>query len=351
MIETVAGVLASVAVLAAAAWTAGAVYYDAFGMRWWGRVIALLWIAAVVAGLLFWRPLWHPVAAALAVFAGVLAWWWQLSPRSDRPWRPELAVTASAEIDGDRVRVQNVRHAEYRTLDDVTPRYDDRSVALSRLRGMDLLISSWGSAVMCHPFAIFEFDAAPGERGPIRVAFSLEVRGLRGQGFSLYRNLYRQNELICVTADERDLMRRRVFHEPDRRLHLYRLRLRPGTVRARFLEYIDLINALDARPEWYNALATNCTTAIVRRYRTARPPLDWRVLVNGRMGEWLYERGWIESAGLDFDELRERSLIDERVRSAPPDADGPAFGAWVRAGLPGFPGVAPPRWPAGGQGA
>ena len=175
----------------------------------------------------------------------------------------------------------------------------------------------------------------------MRVAFSLEVRSKKGQGFSLTRNLYKQNELICVMADERDLMRRRVDHEPGRRLFLYRLKVRPQTMRTRFLEYVTLMNELAERPRWYHALTTNCTTAIFRRYGSSRPPLDWRVLVNGQMDRWLYDLGVVETGGLDFEELRRESLINERVKAAGGIEDSGAFGRAVRAGLPGFGGVSP----------
>jgi len=336
MIELAYWALVVLVALPTAAWIGGAIYYDVADAKWWGRVLALVWLACVIAAFVFWRPAWQPLVGFAALVGGFLAWWSSLAPSQDRDWRPELSRPPSATIRGDEIVLHDVRHATYQSLDDVTPRYDERCVRLSKLESMHLLISWWGSKFMCHPFAIFEFapERAGGE--PVRVAFSLEVRARKGQSFSLYRNLYKQNELICVMADERDLMRRRVDHEPDRRLFLYRLKLTPETIRTRFLEYLDLINALAAKPAWYHALTTNCTTAIFRRYRSRRPPLDWRVLVNGQMDEWLYDLGVPETGGLDFDELRERSFINDRVRAATDEAVGERFGRVVREGLPGF---------------
>lgn len=313
-------------------WVAGAIYYDACNASRRGAVLAVLTWAAIVAAVVFWRPIGYPLAAVAAVAAGVLAWWFNLPPSHDRDWRTELAVLPSATIDGDRFTLHRVRDTLYRSLDDVTPRYNDHAVRLSRLRTMDVLVSEWGSKLMCHPIAIFGFDDPEGPGRMYRVGFSLEVRARKGQGFSLTRNLYRQNELICVMATEHDFYRRRVDHEPGRRLHLYRLRIRPEVLRTRFLEYIDLVNAIHAEPRWYHALATNCTTAIVRRYRSNRPTMDWRVLVNGQMTRWLYDIGALETDGLEFDELHERSLINDRVR----DASEERFGDEIRRGLPGF---------------
>jgi hypothetical protein len=44
-------------------------------------------------------------------------------------------------------------------------------------------------------------------------------------------------------------------------------------------------------------------------------PFDWRVLLNGRIDEWAYERGRIDTS-LPFEELRRVSDVTERARRA-----------------------------------
>ena len=92
------------------------------------------------------------------------------------------------------------------------------------------------------------------------------------------------------------------------------------------------LNALHIRPRWYNAITTNCTTAIRdQRPINERVPWDWRILLNGKADELLYEHGALVTGGLPFAELKARSLIDTRARAA---NDSPDFSKLIREGLP-----------------
>jgi hypothetical protein len=98
------------------------------------------------------------------------------------------------------------------------------------------------------------------------------------------------------------------------------------------LEYIKTINALRDHPRWYNAITTNCTTNIrTQRPANQRAPWDWRMLVNGKADELLYERHAIATGGLSFSELKDRSLINNRARAANKDPD---FSSLIREDLP-----------------
>jgi hypothetical protein len=54
-------------------------------------------------------------------------------PSNDRDWSPDQARLATAEIDGDRVRLHNVRNTLYRSSVDYTVRWEDRSYDLNQL--------------------------------------------------------------------------------------------------------------------------------------------------------------------------------------------------------------------------
>lgn len=47
----------------------------------------------------------------------------------------------------------------------------------------------------------------------------------------------------------------------------------------------------------------------------------------------MYERGTIDTAGLPFDELKKRALIDDAAKAA---GDSPDFSHLIRKGRPGF---------------
>jgi hypothetical protein len=163
------------------------------------------------------------------------------------------------------------------------------------------------------------------------VCFSIETRPEKGEAYSAVGGLYRQFELICVAADERDVIRVRTNYRQGEDVYLYRLKA--PFLRQAFLEYLRTINELSETPRWYNAITGNCTTAI-RQQRAAseRAPWDWRMLVNGYGDEMLYERGALDRS-LPFAELKRVSHINGRAKAANTDPD---FSAKIRAGLPGM---------------
>ena len=60
-------------------------------------------------------------------------------------------------------------------------------------------------------------------------------------------------------------------------------------------------------------------------------PWDWRILLNGKGDELMYERHLIVTGGLPFGELKARSLINARAQAA---GASPDFSQLIRVGLP-----------------
>ena len=142
---------------------------------------------------------------------------------------------------------------------------------------------------------------------------------------------FRQFELFFVVADERDVVRLRSNYRNED-VYVYRLDVPPEGARALLLGYLGAINQLHDRPEWYNALAHNCTTTI----QHLAGPLErrswwsWKLLLNGYLDELAFDIGALDQS-MPFSELKKRSLINERARAA--DADS-RFSVRIRAGLP-----------------
>lgn len=312
---------------AGALWSIGAVYYD-FPWSSARTIAALVLAAGYAAALILLGSRWRKLGGMAIAFAIVLGWWLTLQPRNDRTWQPDVDRTAWAEIKGDEVILHHVRNCEYRTETDFTPRWETRSVRLSQLRGVDLAICYWGSPWMAHPIASFQFADGP------PVCFSIETRKEMGESYAALAGIYRQFELIYVVADERDVLRLRTNYREGEEIFLYRTNVTPENARIFFLEYLEMVNRLHERPKWYNAITTNCTTSIrVQRAPERRAPWDWRLLVNGKADEMLYERGSIATGGLAFPELRVRSRINDVARQHGQAAD---FSEQVRKVLPAF---------------
>jgi hypothetical protein len=265
MIEFLGQLLATLIVGLAAAWAAGALYFDLPAPSVIRQVAAAFWFIGVFIAW-FWLPhrRWSRFAVGL-VFLCILVWWLSISPRQDRDWKPDVAVLPDAVIHGDQVTINNVRNFDWRSLTDFTPFYETRTYNLSRLLGADLFVIYWASPLIAHTIASFDF----GDQG--RICFSIETRPERGKAYSAIGGLYKQFELIYVAVDERDAIRVRTNFRKDEEVYLYHLNLPLEEVRARFLEYLKRMNQLHARPEWYNAITSNCTTNIRTQHVVAKP--------------------------------------------------------------------------------
>jgi hypothetical protein len=306
------------------AWATLAIYYSNLPSA--GLRVALATSFAVLAIWLLW--LWRDRRRSLVffgLFLGVVAWWLTISPSHDRPWRPEVAVMPRAAIDGDRVRITGVRDFEYRSLNDFTPRYEEREVQLSHLTGVDFFVSYWSEGLVGHTFLSFIFDNTQ----PLSI--SIETRPEIGEGFNPVGSLFKQFELIYVVGDERDLVRVRTNYRKET-VYLYRLNSSPDNVRRLFMVYLKRINELADRPEFYHLLSNSCTINIIRYAnaagRTGR--FDIRHILNGLIDNYLYYSGRMNTT-LPFDELRRRSQITEAAQAAD---DAPDFSERIRASLP-----------------
>ncbi len=310
--------------LMAIAWGAGALYYD-LPIAWLRLPLALVYGLATMAALFLIKPRGRAVGLVAAGFAVVLAWWFTIRPSNEGNWQPDVAQLAWAEINGDEVTLHNVRNNDYRTETDYTARWETRTVRISQLTGVDLAINYWGSPWMAHPIVSFQFADAP------PVCFSIETRKQVGQTYSAIGGLYRQFALIYIVADERDVIRLRTNYRHGEDVYLYRTTMSASQAQERFYEYLRSLNEIREHPRWYNAITTNCTTSIRDQHPTAdRIPWDWRLLLNGKADELMFERHTIVTAGVPFPELKARSLINPRAKAA--DAL-PNFSELIRVGL------------------
>jgi hypothetical protein len=309
------------------AWATLAIYYSNLP---WGELrlgLALAFAAFAIWALWLSRQRRMKVAFIL-LFLGVVAWWISIAPSHDRPWRPEVAVMPRARIDGDRVRITGVRNFDYRSRDDFTVRYEEREVELSHLTALDFYVSYWSEGLVGHTFLSFIFDNAP----PLSI--SIETRPEVGEGFDPIASLFKQFELIYIVGDERDLVGVRTNQRRET-VYLYRLNTPVDNARRLLLIYLERINELADRPEWYHLLSNSCTINIVRYANAAgrEGRLDIRHLLNGLVDGYLYRSGRVDTT-LPFDELRRRSLINAAAEAA----DGaPDFSQRIRASLPTIP--------------
>ena len=134
-----------------------------------------------------------------------------------------------------------------------------------------------------------------------------------------------------MVADERDVVRLRTNVRGED-VYLYRLDVAPADARRFLRRYLQEINQLRERPQWYNALTENCTTAITRLAGAdaRRSWWSWKLFLNGYLDELAYDIGAIDRS-LPFAVLKAQSHINARAKAAAAD---PRFSVRIRDGLP-----------------
>lgn len=325
-----ARILIAFLILAAAGWGALALNYGGGLQEALRPLLAvgfgLAGTAAAVAVLLN-RRRGRAAAVFIVLFAAVAAWWATLEPSNERAWHPDVALLSHATIGGGRVTVHNIRHFDYRSETDFDVRYYDKTFDLDELRSVDLVTSYWAGPHIAHVMVSFGFETGD------YLAVSIEARKEQDESYSSIAGFFRRYELHYVVADERDLIRLRTNYrrDPPEDVYLYRLEGRPANVKRLFLRYMHKLNELKERPEFYNSLTSNCTNNIW--VHTAgnpdRLPYSWQILASGHLPEYLYEQGRLDTS-LPFDQLRNRSRVNERARAAGGAAN---FSRRIRTGL------------------
>lgn len=327
-------VAALVIVLPLSLWAALALWFQFPGPVWAkGSVavlFALLGLATAVA--LFTRARWPAIAGFAVAFFGLTLWWASITPPETGDWSPAVARQTTGELHGDILTLSDVRAFDWRSEKDFSEHWGPDSFDLSNLRGMDLYLAYWAGPEMAHVIMSFDFG------GDKFLAWSIEVRSEKGGQFSPIRDAFRNSTIIYLATTERDSVRLRANVRGED-VRVYRLNTPPDQARLLLLEYVAESNELAQRPKFYNSIVSNCATTVVKLARAAGAsiPLDWRLIVNGYLPSWLYDRGAVDTS-IPLAELMERAKVSDKARAA--DAS-PDFSRLIRVGVPLPPGRAP----------
>ncbi|MBC7979621.1 MAG: DUF4105 domain-containing protein [Armatimonadetes bacterium] len=320
--------LASMAKYLFAAWVFGLILFNGpFPSQSPGNtLLAIAWFIALFFIAFRIREKRRKWLLTLALFLIPILPYLFIAPSHNRSWETPYTRTSHAGVSGNTIIIHNFRSFDYNADGLPIEDWSTRSYDLRRLVAMDFFMSYWGSEYIGHP--IFSFDF--GEQG--HVAFTIEARMEKDEAYQLFAGLYRRYELSYIPCEEADAVRVRTNFRKNENVHLYRTIATPELARARILEFVATMNDIKKRPRFYNVITSNCTTA-VRSQMSRRFPMDWRVIVNGKLDEMLYEKKILVTGGLDFPELKRRAYINPKVRDHPEKQD---FSTRIRENIPGF---------------
>jgi hypothetical protein len=302
-------------------WTALALHFQV-AMPW--RLVGYAALAGAALALLrlAFRGRWGRVWGAMAgLVAAVAIWWSTIEPRADRLWQADVAHGVTAEIDGSRATLHNIRNFDWISEEDAVARWETRVVDLDAITSLDLFLSVWDHPDIAHTLVSFGF--ADGQH----IVLSGEIRKEQGEAFSSVGGFFRQFELVLIAADERDIIRLRTDLRQEE-VSVYPITLDAATRRALFESFLALGNALDRQPRWYNTLTANCTTVPYRLVAqlSDKVVLDPRVILSGRLPGYLHDLGVLRPEMTEAD-IRARARLG---RLGPAIPDGAEFSRRIR---------------------
>lgn len=228
-------------------------------------------------------------------------------PSNNRNWALDQQILPTAEFNGDQVTVRNIRHFEYRAVDDYTPGYYDKTFDLNKIKKAWYVVEPFSPIVgPAHTFVTYEFE------GDEFLSVSIEVRKEAGETFRYGPAFFRGYELMYVIADERDAIKLRSNYRKDK-VFLYPIKSSVEDVRAVFVDMLKRANDLAAKPEFYNALTSTCTTNIVshvNRVGSRHIPFSWKYLFPAYSDELAMEIDFLDT-DLPLAEAREKFYIND----------------------------------------
>jgi hypothetical protein len=247
-------------------------------------------------------------------------------PSNFRNWSSDQIVVPTAEFDGERVTVRNVRNCSHLGDDSYVVDHYDKSFSLADVKSVDFLVCPFADTpAIAHTMLSFgisvdddedrdgdEESEDGGAGGRDYLVASVEIRKEEGEEYSAWKGSARQYELMYVLADEEDAIDVRVNHRGED-VYLYRSTATPAQARDLLVDVLRRANKLSTEPEFYDTLTNNCTLNIVRHINRLSPDrvaYDYRVLLPGHSDRLAFDLGLIERHG-SFDETKARAHIND----------------------------------------
>ena len=282
-------------------------------------------------------PVKKPIDARIVLGCSIVLIYllsWGIRPRLDREWDADQAVLPRIHFDqNQQVTIQNLRHARYQTPEDYQVDLETTTFALQDLESVWFVVQRFTPIdSLAHTFISFGFRSP---NGPRYFSVSVEVRREKGELWLPLQGIYRQYELMYVVGDERDLIGVRTNIRENDRVYLYRVNATPEQAQTLFVRIAERVERLAEHPEHYHTFLNNCTTNIVAHaYSLTEEPLnprDLRIVFPGNSAHLAWEKRLIGRPQESFEQLQERSRIDEIARQV---GLTEAFSEAIRTGSP-----------------
>lgn len=289
----------------------GVIYYAALGC---------LGVATVAAFLLRSRARRFGWTGLFAIVVAVGFWFQGFKPAEDRDWAFDVAHGVQAQVDGNKVRLSNVRNFDWIDTTTANQSWEDRNLDISKLQSVDMFTSVWDHPSIAHLLVSFGFSDGQ------RVVFSLETRKESHESFNLLGGFFRQFELILLATTEEDAVKLRTSYRKED-VRRYEVNLNEKHRRDLFMSYINLAQEMQNEPKFYNTLTSNCTTEAYRIAKVVKPGMsaDWRLVLSGHLAAFVDDMGGFQGS-MPIEQRIEEAAITSKALAY----SGPDFSAAIR---------------------
>ena len=320
--QRIGDVLIWASVLVFFVWAVGALHFLLYLPGWLRTGLAIMYALAIPVCL--WRSsnrfrtrAWI-AGSVIAIYAATL---W-IRPSNDRDWAPDHAQVAEASIENDTVTINHFRNCHYRSESDYDAIFETKQFPLENIQSVWLIVQKFSTAEgLAHVFLSFGLKPDQND-APEYFSVSVEIRREQGETYGPLKGLYRNYEVTHVIGDERDLIGVRTVHRPDDRVYMYRINATPQQAQHLFANFVERIQLLHAKPQFYHTLLNNCANGITGlTYELTPEPISWldsRIVLPGHSGQFAWESGLVgdRASGQTFEQLEAMSRIDGTARAA-----------------------------------
>ena len=237
-------------------------------------------------------------------------------PRHDKDWKDYQTKESVLTISEDEKEITalEVHDWKYSIGQDPVEQYTDITFKLEDIKKMYFIIVPFRWRPLAHTFLMFTLTDGRS------IGLSVEARrhGDTQQGFWWSRGVFRNHELYYRWGTERDLVGRRTIYM-SRALYKIPLKISEEFIERLFLVMVKESELLRETPRFYNTVATNCFTEIMRMMfkvdKKVLPGLALGHFFPGMSDKMLLRMGLIDSDLDDIKSTRRSFRIDPLIKS------------------------------------
>jgi len=232
-------------------------------------------------------------------------------PKKDRPWKDYQVKETTLEVSDDTkdISIKDVHDWSYGIGRDPIEQYTNMYFKLSEIEKMYFIIVPFKWRPLAHTFLMFTLQDGRS------IGLSIEARRHddAARGFWWSRGLFRHHELYYRWGTEGDLIGRRTIYM---NLALYKI---PLKISEEFIERLFLVlvqenKRLQDAPRFYNTIATNCFTEIMRMMfsidKKVLPRLALGHFFPGISDKMIVKMGLVDSDSTDIEDVRAKFKIN-----------------------------------------